>query len=203
MTSIIPSLRNMVIIIFTIFFYCSVRIDCLLFSINQFYGISFYFDFWSSRQARQNELSTDPGSFAFLEAKISTSILLSWSWDITWPFWWNIVFFRIFRASRPCFEGHKNDLREPWHLKNRVNAFSSVNRSRIFRQIDYTSLHFQSVDFWFCEGVIFYDFSRFCPFTAKLSVLGYKFLFRLLIYSSSPSKWAINRPRTMKLNFCL
>ena len=71
----------MVIIIFT-FFYCSVCIDCLLFSINQFYGISFYFDFWSSRQARQNELSTDPGSFAFLEAKISTSILLSWSFKM-------------------------------------------------------------------------------------------------------------------------
>ena len=53
------------------------------------------------------------------------------------------------------------------------------------------------------RGVIFYAFSRFCPFTAKLSVLGYKFLFRLLIYSSSPSKWAINRPRTIRLKICL
>ena len=106
-------------------------------------------------------------------------------------------FFRIFQAYRPCFEGHKNDLREPWHLKNRVNAFSSVNRSKICQQIDYTSLHFQSVDFWFHEGVIFYAFSRFPPFTSKLSVLGYKFRFWLLIYSSSPSKWAINRPRAI------
>ena len=80
MTSIIPS--GTWLLLFLLFYYCSVRIDCLLFSINQFYGISFYFDFWSSRQARQNELSTDPGSFAFLEAKIITSILQSWSFKM-------------------------------------------------------------------------------------------------------------------------
>ena len=80
MTSIIPS--GTWLLLFLLFYYCSVRIDCLLFSINQFYGISFYFDFWSSRRPRQNELSTDPGSFAFLEAKIITSILQSWSFKM-------------------------------------------------------------------------------------------------------------------------
>ena len=113
MTSIIPS--GTWLLLFLLFYYCSVRIDCLLFSINQFYGISFYFDFLSSRQARQNELSTDPGSFAFLEAKIITSILQSWSFKMGYHMTILVkyCFFRIFRASRPCFEGHKNDLREP------------------------------------------------------------------------------------------
>ena len=134
-------------------------------------------------------------------------------WDSTkypayyFPLWncvvFTLPFWDFFRVSRPCFEGHEKDLIEPWHLENRVHAFSNVHRSKICRQIDYTSLHFQSVDFWFREGVIFYAFSCFCPFTAKLSVLGYTFLFRLLIYSSSPSKWAINRPRTIRLKICL
>ena len=115
---------------------------------------------------------------------------------------WNCVFLlsliMIFSGIPPLFcKGHTNELRESWHLKNRVHAFSSVDRSKINRHIDYSSFHFQSVDFLFREGVIFYAFSRFCPFTAKLSVLGYKFLFRLLIYSSSPSKSAINRPRAI------
>ena len=149
------------LLLFLLFFLLQCTYWLLTFSINQFYGISFYFDFWSSRQARQNELSTDPGSFAFLEAKIITSILQSWSFKIGYHMTILVkyCFFRIFRASRPCFEGHKNDLREPWHLKNRVNAFSSVNRSKICRQIDYTT--FSKCWFFLRKGVIFTLFRVF------------------------------------------
>ena len=79
-------------------------------------------------------------------------------WDLTkYPAYyfplWNCVFLlsliMIFSSIPPLFcKGHTNELRESWHLKNRVHAFSSVDRSKIYRQIDYSSFHFQSVEFW-------------------------------------------------------
>ena len=56
-------------------------------------------------------------------------------------------FFVFFGHSAPVLRATKMALGNLDIRKNRMHAFSSVHISKIYRQIDYSSSYFQSVDF--------------------------------------------------------